>query len=632
MRAAKHLDLDTCWAACAAWGCRLASRMLVGLWSLAAGFAHALAPSEAAYSRAWLNILHLSRAWDGTWNSGISDGRFFFASQGPLDPKAEWQAAEALFTKSYAGPPDQHPRCLYPARAAVFDRLSGLEPAPLSCPSLSAFRSTLDAASATIVHAAQHIEAPASMFGHIFLRFNRASSRGNGLRLDTLAFSTGYFAITPVDVSPFDYASKGLAGGYTGRFLPSTYAKSLLEYGRIESRELLEYDLRLSPSAMRLLVDHLWELLHSGHSAYRFLRENCAYQLLALVQAVTDGPDLTGSFALYVVPSDAIASLEQAGLTAAGRHRNSQRSRARLATQRLNQPQWSSMNAVLQGHMDPDSVADAEVLDAAYEVLEYRKYQQADEPSATKDIEERQRRVLLARAPLPSTAAPPEEGPGRARYLQGPARLTLAYARQQESADGIIGFRPAMHDSLDRNPAGSGIALTIFDIQLAVRLPKYRPRVHQLTLLNIENLRGLDRLDYGLAWRLKLGWQPDIWGAPSSTANFSVWPAVGIASAPERPVQVYALTATPVQSLDQDPRHSSLGISGTLGARLVEGDSLRAYAEITRIYITSIAPHWRTSLKSAALLHLAPQLALGLGAVTDTRGKQRYELSAHHYF
>src|SRR6185503_11289882 len=107
---------------------------------------------------------------------------------------------------------------------------------------------------------------------------------------------------------------KGLTGGFPGRFYVMPYYVKVQEYSNIESRDLWEYQLALSPEQVRRLVMHAWET-RSTHFDYFFFTRNCSYYLLTLLEAAAPELHLIDQFPGHVIPSDTVrAVLKQPGL------------------------------------------------------------------------------------------------------------------------------------------------------------------------------------------------------------------------------------------------------------------------------------------------------------------------------
>ena len=418
--------------------------------------------SSPASSSTWLRIMHMEQDGGGQWKSRVENSSFFFSPNGRSDPEAEWNAAVRKFNDPYHGPADLNPQCLFPRRAKVVRDLGVNTQAIPNCPALTAFKNRLGAKSVTVVHAAQYMEDPASIFGHIFLRLDVEPPSKQQFRLDTMAYSIGYFAIIPPDVTSFAYITKGLAGGFSGNFVTEPYSRSLRSYNHLEDREIREYELSLSDAELSNLLDHLWELDKHARFSYRFLRENCAFQILAILEATTDRINLIKHFDLYTIPSDAIRMIEESGLVTSYMSRASLGERLRTQLSLLDTSGREQVWSIVADKLQPALVNDPEVLDASYDALEYRTFKLQDR--SLTELTNLQKQVLARRASLPArTTYTPERPSPTVPPIQGPIRTSIGLSWASSSLSGIlVGFRPAMQNNIELNAASSGLELEIF--------------------------------------------------------------------------------------------------------------------------------------------------------------------------
>jgi hypothetical protein len=73
--------------------------------------------------------------------------------------------------------------------------------------------------------------------------------------------------------------------GFFGRFLVEPYFQLVRKYNDLESRDIWEYQLDLTPLEIHGLLLHVWELQNAS-SDYYFFGENCSFHLLTLLEAV----------------------------------------------------------------------------------------------------------------------------------------------------------------------------------------------------------------------------------------------------------------------------------------------------------------------------------------------------------
>jgi hypothetical protein len=75
-------------------------------------------------------------------------------------------------------------------------------------------------------------------------------------------------------------------GGYRGLVEISKYYTKVNEYSNSESRDLIEYDLNLTPKQVDRFINHVWEIYQTTYDDYFFHNENCS-SVLADILAVS---------------------------------------------------------------------------------------------------------------------------------------------------------------------------------------------------------------------------------------------------------------------------------------------------------------------------------------------------------
>ena len=115
----------------------------------------------------WHLLLHIDNGL-----SEIDDTRFFLAQDGKTNPKSELEATiDSLLNETSFD--DNATACLFPARKTWLKEQLNIKDFPqVSCKEYQKVLKRLDPKSATIIFPAAHINSPASMFGHTFLRIN----------------------------------------------------------------------------------------------------------------------------------------------------------------------------------------------------------------------------------------------------------------------------------------------------------------------------------------------------------------------------------------------------------------------------------------------------------------------------
>lgn len=535
------------------------------------------AKSHPGFNSAWLKLLHMKSQGHGRWKSEVSSPGFFIAPSGREDPVAEWDATYAAFSKPHDGSPDENPRCIFPARLALINQITGNNFSADTCTAFDLWKKELNAGSITVVHAAQYVQNPASIFGHLFLRFDIQDSANQDLRLDTLAYSVGFFAEMPPDVGAFDYAVKGIGGGFRGKFLFSSYARSLAEYSQIEDRDLWEYELALSAQEVAQIVNHLWEMRRFGDFEYYFLYKNCAYQLLALVEAAVPRWDFTGPFDLYLIPSDGIRSLRQQNAVRKIRYRPSLGGRLKQSVRNLSAQQLKLFWDITDAKIAASSTNDAKVLDAARDLLDYRSHQaKGNVPAFYSTLK---REVLYQQSTLPASVVDASRPVAAPHVGHGPGKVSFGFMREGNLDGMTIGLRPAMHRDIDGPGYPEGLSLELLDTEAVIDIKKKRILMNRITLLRVENLREYEPIDRAFAWLLDIGWQRSVFGR-AKDQTLKVIPGAGFSSAFGRPLRAFFLITTPVYGFNAAKPQVQSGVGATTGVTAAYRSSIKSRLEV----------------------------------------------------
>ena len=264
--------------------------------------------------RYWHLLLHYRRTIGGGYESEADEAGFFLAPKGKTDPKAELQATLArFFSTELVGRSRQPARCAFIARyhwlkAALAIDESRLPPEP--CERFHAWLRELNPASITLVFPSAYMNNPSSMFGHLLLRIDQ---RGQTEQTRILAYTVNYSADVTTN-NGIVFAVLGVAGGFKGYFSTHPYYVKAKEYGDFENRDIWEYRLNLTEDQVERLLMHTWEMGNASFD-YFFFKENCAYQILSLLDVADPDLHLTDRFWLYTFPSDGVRMIaEKPGL------------------------------------------------------------------------------------------------------------------------------------------------------------------------------------------------------------------------------------------------------------------------------------------------------------------------------
>lgn len=460
----------------------------------------------AAFSRQWLLLGHYKKTWLGGYRSELDGAGFFFSSKGKTDPKAELEATIEAMKEGgrTVGQHGLHPQCAFPVRKAFIEKELKLVLPKTSCSKLDDFLASFAAKSVTIAFSSALPNNPGSMFGHTFLRFNRADESSGQKLLDR---GVNYAAVVADEESGLKFMLFGLFGGYRGRFSSLPYYEKINEYSRSENRDVWEYDLALSERETQTLLEHIWELETNSYFDYYFFDENCSYQILRAIEVAKPEWSLASN-GLYVIPSNTLRALKKIqGAVKSIRFRPSVRRQLISVFDRLNRDEVKEVRRATRGADFSASFTSVKTLDAAVLFLAYEKQKKRHDWS---DVDQaRYLRVLNARSRLgktfPEEYTPKDEASrpdlGHETYRVGAGYGALSEWGRFE----FIHFRTAYHDLLNRDlgyPRFSHIEFPSVSVRRYERDSKFV--VDQLNLVSLTSLSPVNAVETPISWRLNV--------------------------------------------------------------------------------------------------------------------------------
>jgi Domain of unknown function (DUF4105) len=446
--------------------------------------------AEIAHSKEWRSLLYANEwSWFGVRSR--SDGPAFFVTEnGAKDIVAELEASVALVQSESVPLNDQSFSCRFPARSEFIHQEILNKPLidQSGCKKLTEWRERLAAESVTLVFSSFYLGNPSSTFGHTLLRVNN-SGKNKTIRRELLSYGINYGAI-PWTENPVLYTFNGLFGFFPGNFIAIPYYYKVREYNDYESRDLWEYDLDLTAEEVARVVDLIWEQ-GDNQNDYYFLTENCGYYIAALLEAAAPRYDIVSKLRKWVIPSDTIAQMAQAGIIKSRKLRPSIYNQFLQRLEQLNEHERSvltDLEAIKTERLVwPSSYNElsadkkALVLDAA---LDYRDYKTAkalvlDGPQdRIKAFYLNERSRLPVARPLSYEAMennPPEMAHGSFRW-----QIT-GLAQNEHFPSYLLGSRFAFHDLEDPLPGEPpGAHIEVFNI-----VGRWRNEALMLERLNI---------------------------------------------------------------------------------------------------------------------------------------------------
>ena len=453
----------------------------------------------------WLKLLHFK---DG--QSDIVSEPFFLSKDGRNSPKSELIAT----IKQFILPEKtevRHAQCRFPARYLwLKEKLkASIHFDTVSCPDFNHWQSETGTDSISVVFASGYLENPASLYGHLMLKFND-EKRTNPL----LDKSLNYGAETPKNENPISYILKGIFGGYQGVFSQAEFYKNNMLYGEMELRDLWEYRLNLSADDAALVRAHAYELLNTRFQ-YFFFKENCAMQIADIVGLVEEETLYNDSIP-WVIPVDVIEHLTQLNLISEVNEFPSRQSRFYEKYSRLAVDEKATLKGFLenQDFKTVESIKDSNIkqllLDAALDFYAY-EYVLTDDK---KNYDAKKYPLLAYQSDLPMVKLPKMHSMSKQPQQSTKPMLLSVGTVFGDSTALAYRFRAAYFDGLNLNYGKPKYAtLSMFD--LSVFQSKDQIKVKHLDLVKVESIQpsitGIEA-DKGSTWNFNIGYESNDYG------------------------------------------------------------------------------------------------------------------------
>ncbi|MDD4913236.1 MAG: DUF4105 domain-containing protein [Sideroxydans sp.] len=409
----------------------------------------------------------------GGVKSRVDDASYFLAANGKRDPQAELEATiRAAYDEGMAEQSRQPKLCRWVARYQYLNRsmkeLGFDYPAP-RCEGFERWKSGMARDHVTMIFASIYLNSPASMYGHIFMRFDSTKAGEFNRLSDT---TVGYTVNSNGDFGPL-FLAQSLAGGFPGNFVSVPYFMKVREYADLENRDLWEYQTDFTPEEIDKMHAFIWEQSFT-YADYYFADDNCALILLATLEAGRPNLGLIASAKPWLAPLDTVKVLRDANVLTKKRYRPSQYSTLISNVERAPDKVREQAVALAHSLTLPEEIPgvnaqeQAQLLDLALGVLEYERNQKNSEQEAA-PLNQFQLKLAMLRSkvdasatyqPAPTPRQSPDEG-------HNSFRVGMALGQVDGVGYGQLSTRLVYHDGLDPNAGFSpGVSSKIGDLYL----------------------------------------------------------------------------------------------------------------------------------------------------------------------
>jgi len=535
--------------------------------------------------RYW-DILLFYKPAAGGRKSLIDDPKFFLAPGGKRDPGAELSATlDAMFDNSFLPPA----RCRFPARYEWLRETLRIDPARFPAPDCPVLDNTLRAInpkSASLIFASGHMNAPASMFGHTFLRLD------GDYESPLLSYAVNYAATINRKDSGIAYALKGIFGYYPGHYSILPYYAKVREYAAMDQRDLWEYRTNLTKTEVRRMTLHILEL-QGIYADYYFLDENCSYDLLFLLEAARPSVTLTDRHkGFFVAPIDTLRSTLAEGLidnvvfrpSAARtiRHNAAEAGATEVALAKSLASGDVAPSTVVEGSLPPQGKA--RVLDLASDFTNYLFLKREIPKDA---YQGRYLGILAARStvagPPPESRPLPVPAPPESGHLV--SRASLAGGARDGHSFLEIAYRPAYH-SLEDPVEGFNDGSQIVFAEAAVRWypGDEKIRLQRLDLIDIVSLAPRDAFFRPVSWKVQTGFATREFPDDVEALVYALNPGGGFAWKVSPFWIAFLLAETDLAISGRYDRSFALGMGGSAGIARQVSDTWGLLGQARYIY------------------------------------------------
>lgn len=260
----------------------------------------------------------------------VDDPSFFLSEKGQQDSGAELDALLVALADELApthntlvknntaknNTANNSVLCRFPARVQWLTDTLDIDKTSwqAECPELDEWMQKLAPEQLSIMFAEEYLDNPISAFGHTLLRIDSKASVADPSQIHH-AYALNYTVDGDPDDSFLVYAAKSIAGGYDNAIEIDPYPEKLVKYLKDDERDAWTYQLNLTPSEVQQIMLHVWET-KSLKLPYYFTTDNCASEILRLIDVVRPQQHLLSRLPYAVVPSDVIQLLNEEDLLA----------------------------------------------------------------------------------------------------------------------------------------------------------------------------------------------------------------------------------------------------------------------------------------------------------------------------
>ncbi|OOS03662.1 hypothetical protein B0189_09095 [Moraxella cuniculi] len=354
--------------------------------------------AQLAKTTTWRRLLLFADTPTKNDQSRVQNPKFFLSDEGEKNPQAELVAMLTAMQNR-----DNQAICQFVARVyflnqSLAERGINTRVDDSSCQAFWQFADTINAKRLSLIFAEENPNNIASAFGHVWLRADADTID------DSEAVAINYTVATDRADNAIKSTTKSIFGGYAGVMEMMSYEQKAQDYLVKDGRDLWQFELDLTADEVMQIVRHIWEIKDMARP-YFFTHDNCATEIVRLLDVVRDKAQLSKAVGKVVIPARMAFVLKQQNMLADERFIPSQ---ATIRQARLNR--GGDLSELLPNHNNPTQANavyrfgvgggfDKQADDAVYGVQLTAAYQDLlDNPNGTRQLLDLQLLSLTVRA------------------------------------------------------------------------------------------------------------------------------------------------------------------------------------------------------------------------------------------
>ncbi len=531
--------------------------------------------------RYWRILLHYRDQTMGV-ESQIDDTAFFLSKDGKTNPQSELEATILTLFQ-----PDGQAAapyiCKFYARFVWLKEVLEIPEdcfADRTCPEID----QINPRTAYLIFPAYYMNNPSTLFSHTLLAID------TGYTHKRLSNAVNYAAYTEGRTG-VSFALRGLVGLFKGYYTVMPYYKKIQEYADINQRDIWEYELNLTPDEIRKMIRHIKEL-DLIYTDYYFFDENCAYNILFLLEAARPSLHLTDQFFLAVIPIDTVQVIEKAGLIRTSSYRPAKGTQIRYQIFTMIAEDVDAALAVARGKTPPEDILNGlmpserkiQILDLAADAVQY---QFVKEDMDKKGYQQQILSILNTRSKLGQSErdidseipAPPDPLLGHKSR-----RISLGAGFENKGPFLDTRIRPAMTDLVDMDYIhNQGAQIEFWDIRGRYYPKDKRYALGQFDILDIVSIAPRDVFFKPYSWKFNTGIHRKIMADGKDKLYYRLNAGAGLAAQFSYIGMCYAMAESEADFSGRLEDNFALGAGGEAGT------------------VLTLAPCWKAHLYGRAL-------------------------------